>query len=233
MADKTIPVRKKPVSQKRVAVVLASLVGTMTISAGVLLLMEGGALGTNVPGAFVAESAQVAPDANLQGKAWNYIIIYESADLSARADSLAEGVVTGGSDPHRIVRPKANFHFVIDSSSSWNDESKDGLRQVGTSWYQQEPGAPYASWPDVRSHSFTPYTNAVGICIASDINRGHNVSEAQRRTLIEVVQKLQKSYNIPRENVLFQWDRRLDAQGARPATPSQLAFEAQIRSLLD
>ena len=44
------PKRKKPVSQKRVAVVLASLVGTMTVSAAVLLLMEGGALGTAMPG---------------------------------------------------------------------------------------------------------------------------------------------------------------------------------------
>jgi len=233
MADKTTPVRKKPVSQKRVAVVLASLVGTMTISAGVLLLMEGGALGTNVPGAFVAESSQMTPAASLQAKPWNYIIIYESADMSARADSLAEGVVTGGSDPHKSVRPKANFHFVIDSETSWNEKRRDGMLQVGTSWDQQEPGAPYASWPDVRSHSFTPYTNAVGICVASDVNRGHNVSEAQRQTLIEVVQKLQKSYNIPKENVLFQWDRRLDAQGARPASPSQLAFEAQIRALID
>src|SRR5690349_11102333 len=84
MADKSTPVRKRPVSQKRVAVVLASLVGTMTISAGVLLLMEGGALGTNVPGAYVAQSSQIAPQiaasANLQAKAWNYIIIYDSAD---------------------------------------------------------------------------------------------------------------------------------------------------------
>jgi hypothetical protein len=205
----------------------------MTISAGVLLLMEGGALGTNVPGAFVAETSPAVPIASLQPKAWNYIIIYESADMSARADSLAEGVVTGGSDSHKSVRPKANFHFVIDSKTSWNDDRRDGLRQVGTSWYQQEPGAPYASWPDVRSHSFTPYTNSVGICLAADINRGHNISEAQRQELLQLVQDLQKSYNIPKENILFQWDRRLDAQGARPATPAQLAVEAQIRALLD
>ena len=49
MADKKASNKKKPVSQKRVAVVLASLVGTLTFSAGVLLLMEGPAGGVGNP----------------------------------------------------------------------------------------------------------------------------------------------------------------------------------------
>jgi hypothetical protein len=226
MADKSTSIRKKPVSQKRVAVVLASLVGTMTISAGVLLLMEGGALGTSVPGAFVASpvdrSAQLIA-APLQGKTWNYIIIYESADASASAETLAEGRVTGGSNPAKSVRPKANFHFVIEMG---------GARQVGTSWLKQEPGAPPASWPDSRSYTSPSYTNAVGVCLAADINRG-KLGQAQHETLLQTVRDLQRLYNIPKENVLFQWDRRLDAHGARPATPTQLQYDAQFRSQLD
>jgi hypothetical protein len=234
MADKTSPTRKKPVSQKRVAVVLASLVGTMTISAGVLLLMEGGALGTNVPGAFVADRAPASEPLDtlpqgrmvptpLQGKAWNYIIVYESADPSASAESLAEGRLTGGSDLSKSVRPKANFHFVIEMG---------GALRTGTSWMKQEPGAPYASWPDSRSYSFTPYTNAVGICLTSDITRG-TLSQAQHDTLLQTVRELQRLYAIPKENILFQWDRRLDAHGAKPATANQLRYDSQFRSLLD
>jgi hypothetical protein len=233
MADKSTTTRKKPVSQKRVAVVLASLVGTMTISAGALLLMEGGALGTSVPGAFVAGQASLSLSAGtsdhtlvslpLQGKAWNYIIVYESADASVSAESLAEGRVTGGSDPSKSVRSKANFHFVIEMG---------GTLKTGTSWQKQEPGAPYASWPDSRSYSFTPYTNAVGICLAADINHG-TLSQAQHDTLLQTVRDLQRLYNIPKENVLFQWDRRLDAHGAKPATSTQLRYDAQFRSQLD
>jgi hypothetical protein len=227
MADKSPSIRKKPVSQKRVAVVLASLVGTMTISAGVLLLMEGGALGTNVPGAFVAgqvaggESDEIAVP--LQGKTWNYIIVYESADMTASAESLAEGRVTGGSDPLRPVRPKANFHFVIEAG---------GARRTGTTWQRQEPGAPYASWPDTRSYSFTPYTNAVGICLSADINR-RPLTQAQHERLLQTVRELQRKFRIPKENVLFQWDRRLEARGAKPATSAQLSYDAAFRAQLD
>ena len=115
MADKSSVNRKKPVSQKRVAVVLASLVGTMTISAAMLLLMEGGALGTGFPGFAVnpdSFSAKLDPVVPLQPQTWNYIIIYESGDLTASADSLAEGRETGGTNTP--PRPMANFHFVID-----------------------------------------------------------------------------------------------------------------------
>jgi hypothetical protein len=223
MADKSTSVRKKPVSQKRVAVVLASLVGTMTISAGVLLLMEGGALGTNVPGAFVADPSASLVNTPLQAKSWNYIIIYESADVSASVESLAEGRVTGGSDPFRSVRPKANFHFVIEMGGALNS---------GTTWHRQEAGAPNASWPDPRSHSFPIYTNAVGVCLAADINRG-KLTQAQHQTLLQSVRELQRLYKIPTENVLFQWDRRLDAHGAKPATPAQLTYDAHFRSELD
>jgi hypothetical protein len=235
MANKTSTIRKKPVSQKRVAVVLASLVGTMTISAGVLLLLEGGALGTTVPGAFVAETspaAQLQPTEALRPRAWNYIIIYESGDAAASAATLAEGQLAGEVSPES-VRPKANFHFVIDSGLS-GDGTKDGALEVGSSWNKQESGAPYASWPDNRSHLFTPYTNAVGICVSADLNR-RSLSVEQHQTLLQVVRELQALNAIPSEHILFQWDPQLGdvRSGIRRATPAQLAYEKRFRSELD
>jgi hypothetical protein len=217
MADKSSSNRKKPVSQKRVAVVLASLVGTMTISAAALLIMEGVAPGTSVPVmATTNESLLLPANIALRSEPWRFIIIYDSADVAASADSLADGSFAGGTSPS-TVRPKANFHFVIDSPES----GMDGRLEVGTSWQNQSLGAPYARWPDPRSYSFTPYTNAVGVCLAADLNR-KPISEAQHLTLTRLVRELQKQSSIPADQVKFQWEIGPDA---RPSAVQQAYAE--------
>jgi hypothetical protein len=226
MVDTIPPKRKKPVSQKRVAVVLASLIGTMTVSAALLLVMENSTMGTGVPGGMAVTPSSVAAAVEsgkpLRPQGWNFIIIYESADPAARAASLADGRFSGGLSPSP-VRPKANFHFVIDSAESG---TMDGLPETGTSWRKQELGA-YAGWPDSRNHSITPYKDAVGICLAADLSRG-SISEAQSQTLLHLVQELQARCRIPRERVLFQWELDTDI---RP-TPGRMALAQIIRSAL-
>ena len=231
MADKNKAIRKQPVSQKRVAVVLASLVGTMTVFSAMLLAMEGGALGTSVPGWAVNGpdiATVIEPSTGLREGAWNYIIIYESGDLAASADSLADGRMTGGpsSEPNK-VRPKANFHFVVDSAESGTG-TMDGALEVSTSWQEQHTGAPYAGWPDNRSYSFSPYNNAVGICLVGDLNR-KPISEAQHQSLLRLVRELQTRLKVRKECVLFQWDANLAAVHARPA---QQAYAANFRAAL-
>jgi len=223
MVDNKRSSRKRPVSQKRVAVVLASLVGTMTVSAAALLLMEGGALGTAVPGWAINEqniSAMVDEGMPLRRQGWNFIIIYESGDVAARAETLAEGRFSGDPSP-TSVRPKANFHFVIDSA---NSGTMDGALETGTSWKNQDLGA-YAGWPDSRSHPISLYKDAVGICFAGDLNR-NPASQAQQQTLIRLVQDLQQRNHIPKEKVFFQWELE--------GTPSaaQQAFALQVRAAL-
>jgi hypothetical protein len=223
VTDGRISKRKYPVSQKRVAVVLASLVGFMTIGAASLLLMEGGALGTAMPGWAINQpnvAAMVDLGLPLRPKGWNFIIIYESADLAARADSLADGRLTGGSFP-TTVRPKANFHFVIDSAFSG---TMDGALETGTSWKNQDLGA-YAGWPDSRSHPISLYNDAVGICLAGDLNR-NPISEAQQQTLIHLVKVLQQRTHVPPEQIYFQWE----LEGI--PTAAQLALARQIRAAM-
>jgi len=218
--------RKQPVSHKRVALVLASLVGMMTLGAASLLALEGGAPGTSVPGMAVdapSFSSQIEPTNSLQTKAWNYIILYESADVSASAATLADGLSGGPNSPH--VRPKANFHFVIDGPLS-GDGTLDGKLEISTGWQNQNLGAPYAAWPDTRSYSITPYNNAIGICLISDMNR-RQVTQGQYQKLIQLVHELQKRWQIPSQNVLFQWNPQLNA--LRPS-PSQDAFERGFRA---
>jgi len=213
------------VSQKRVAVVLASLVGTMTVSAAVLLVMEGGALGTAMPGWAINQSnvaAMVDLDKPLRPEGWNFIIIYESGDLAARADSLADGRVTGGSSP-TTVRPQANFHFVIDSAQSG---TMDGLLETGTSWTDQKLGA-YAGWLDSRSHTISLYQDAVGVCLAADLGR-EPISEAQHQTLLQLVKVLQQRNHIPPECIRFQWE----LPDAPLPTPAQQALARRFRASL-
>jgi hypothetical protein len=210
MAHKKASSRKKPVSQKRVAVVLASLVGTLTLSAALLLMLEGGAVGNSAasgpPMGAAVLGAQLDPAVPLQRDAWKHIIIYESGDMAGSAASLADGRLNGDNDVRSsTVRPKANFHFVIDSAQSRRDGGMDGELEVGTTWLNQEAGAPYAGWPDARYYSVSSYTNAVGVCLVGDLNR-EPISEAQHRSLVQVVRELQIRLNIPKECVRFQWE---------------------------
>jgi hypothetical protein len=235
MADKTPVKRKKPVSQKRVAVVLASLVGAMTLCSSTLLLMEGGALGTGFPGFAVnpdSFAARLEPAVSLQPSSWNYIIIYESGDLSAGAESLAEGRLTAGGT-NTPPRPKANFHFVIDSAESGTG-TLDGELEIGRSWINQSTGAPFVGWPDQRYHNSTPYNNAVGICLVGDLNR-KPLSEAQHQTLLRLVRSLQHRWNIPKERVLFQSDpERWDpGWGSMPPKPALQAYASGFRANLE
>jgi hypothetical protein len=231
MADKSRSSRKKPVSQKRVATVLGALVGTLTISAGALLLMEGGTLGSSPMAAAVdAPPAVLDTVTPLQDEAWDYIIIYESGDLDASSASLADGRVTGGSQlPPNTVRPRANFHFVIDGAGNGG---MDGNLEVGTAWQYQSVSAPYANWPDtdVRYYSDKPYNKAIGICMAADLRRQFP-SEVQTLQLNHLVHELQERLNIPKEHVLFQWDAVLPNH--LPATAEQKAFAERFRSTLN
>jgi hypothetical protein len=220
MADKSSSKRKKPVSQKRVAIVLAALVATMTVFAAALLAMEGAAPGTAVP-VMATTHSNLLPAIALRPEPWRFIIIYQSVDSSASAGSLAEGrFVSGGTGPS--VRPRANFHFVIDGADS--GVGMDGNLEIGTSWNNQHAGAPYASWPDPRSNSFTPYTNAVGVCLAADLNR-KPISEAQHQKLLSLVRELQQLSSIPADQVKFHWEITPDA---RPSM-AQRAYAERFR----
>lgn len=221
-------------SQKRVATVLASLVGTLTLSAGVLLLLEGGGATTPLAAAFAAEplAEQMAPQTPLQKGSWEYIIVYESGDLAGSSASLVDGRVTGGAElPPHTVRPKANFHFVIDGAHS-GTPTADGQLEVGTSWLKQDLQDPYAApnagWPDPRYHSKF-YTNAVSVCMISDLNRAP-VSAAQHQKLIQVLHELQNRLDIPKSHIYFQWEL---GNNAVNASLPQKSYADSVRSLLE
>jgi N-acetyl-anhydromuramyl-L-alanine amidase AmpD len=124
------------------------------------------------------------------------------------------------------VRPKANFHFVIDNARSRRGVV-DGELETGTAWMNQEEGAPYAGWRDLRSYSEIPYYNAsingsIGICLVGDSNR-EPISKAQNQKLVQLVHDLRSKLDLPDDCVRFQWE--LVGQ----ATPAQQAFADNFR----
>jgi len=223
------PAGKKPVSQKRTAIVLACLVGTLTLSSGVLLIMERGPLGPPPSLAFATDRISIEPVAPLKRGAWNYIIIYESGDPTACAASLADGNQQGvPPNATHLTRPAANFHFVVDSSCS-KDGTLDGEVEECSSWLNQEYGTPYAGWPDPRYHTYSSYKNAIGVCISGDLaNKPY--SDVQFRNLVDLTKKLQQQNTISKDAIKFQWE--LAPNDAR-ASEAQRAFAKEFRQWLD
>ncbi len=224
--------RKKPVSQKRVATVLVSLVGVLTLSCGVLILLEdrpssGSATilaATSQPDWSLVSSPQVP----LQSGRWNYIIVYESADQAGCAASLADGQAKGGRSENNSARQPAKFHFVVDNANSRRG-AIDGELEIGSAWLEQTAGAPYAGWPEGRYYNLSEYKNAVGVCLIGDLNKA-SISEQQTQTLLQLTTELQHRLNIPSPQVLFQWE--LVPNAAR-ATSAQKEFAAKFRQMLD
>ena len=221
--------KKKPVNQKRTAIVLACLVGTLTLSSGILLIMERGPLGAPPPPAFATDRISIEPSAPLKRGAWNYIIIYESGDPTACAASLADGNAKGvPANATHVARPGANFHFVVDSSCS-KDGALDGELEVGPSWLNQDYGTPYAGWPDPRYHTYPSYKNAIGVCVSGDLaNKPY--SDGQFRNLIDLTKKLQQRLAISKDAIKFQWEL---APNDAHATEAQKAFSKEFRQWLD
>lgn len=223
--------RKKTVSQKRVAIVLASLVGTMTLSAGMLLFLENGPLGaTPFQAAAVDPASVMRTTTPLQTSAWDYIIVYESGDSAGCAASFADGRVKGvGTYATNAGRQKANFHFVVDNAES-KPGALEGELEVGSSWLNQGMGAPHAGWPDPSNHTYTSYKNAIGICVVGDLHQ-KPFSDAQNRSVVQLIRELQQQLRIPKDKIRFQWE--LPPHDAPHATQAQKDSAESIRQALD
>lgn len=218
--------RKKPVSQKRVAIVLASLVGTLTFSSALLLLMESGPLGATPPQMVALTPSGVKQaiqtSAPLRQDVWKHIVVYQSGGLADSAADLAEGRLKGGNSVvERQARPDG-FHFVI--ANGKDRGSIDGELQRGSSWVNQHFGAPHPGWPNPRYYN-NPWKNAIGICIQGDL-RNKPASDAQLRSLIQLVEELRRQ-GMGRESIVFQWEQVYT--GSPAAAPTQVEFAQEFR----
>ncbi|MGC8624215.1 MAG: hypothetical protein ACP5I8_03560 [Phycisphaerae bacterium] len=232
--SKTLPRQAHTVvNHRRIFTVLASLVGTLAATAGILLLLEGqpvtsaGPYLLNLSNVRQNWQSLIRPAVGLQNGRWNYIIVYQSGKLSGNAAAISEGKDIGG-----LIKPLnagnmtqgAEFHFVVDNTNN-GIGNPDGYVQQGLAWREQLSTAPYFSWPYLIPHHQIAYANAVGVCLVGDINRT-NYSSSQVHSLLALVRTLQRRLNIPDSCVKFQWE----IQG-RP-TVRERAFSREFHHLL-
>ena len=227
--------RKVPsaVNHRRVFTVLSSLVATLALTAGLLLLLEGqpitsaGPYMMNLSNSTQNWNSVIRAASPLRNGRWNYIIVYQSGGLSGNATELSEGKDVGGT-----IKPQhagnmtqgANFHFVVDNARNGLG-NPDGYVQRGLAWQEQLSTAPYFSWPYLTPHHYSAYANAVGVCIIGDINR-KGYSSRQIRSTVSLIKALERRLNIPNSCVKLQWEIR-----GQP-TARERAFGREFHHLL-
>ncbi len=174
--------------------VLGALVAAMTVTSGILLLLEPGpsAPRAGVPLQSIDQGSRdndqpqdklfdtTAPEVR-----WTSIVVHDSRTAQGSAQTL-----------HRLHQKLGKgglgYHFVIDNGPG-ND---NGKIEVGFRWTSQAPGsffeADTANWPD-----------AIGICLIGQGDKDQ-FTEAQLNQLIWLIQQLQQRYDIPKNNVYAQ-----------------------------
>ncbi len=117
---------------------------------------------------------------------WQYIVIHHSASASGSAQEFDRY--------HRMVLGwnELGYHFVLGNGRG----APDGQIQVGPRWGKQKHGA-HCKTPDNRYNDY-----GIGICLVGDFQSGGRPTEAQMRSLANLVRYLMRTCNISRRNIL-------------------------------
>ncbi len=122
---------------------------------------------------------------NFYTKYWKYVVIHHSASNGGNAATMDKY--------HREVRRWTNglgYHFVIGNGC----DSGDGQIEIGSRWINQLHGA-HAGNNEYNQHG-------IGICLVGNFEDSPP-TEAQIRSLIDLVHYLQQRCNIPFECILM------------------------------
>jgi hypothetical protein len=169
------------------------LVAAMTVTSGLLMLLEPGP-STPRPGVALQSIDRGQQDAKPQDKLfdtpavevrWGSIVVHDSRTPQGSAQTLHH-------IHQQFGRGGLGYHFVIDNGPG----SDDGKIEVGFRWSSQAPGsffdAQTSDWPD-----------AIGICLIGEGDAGQ-FTDAQLKQLVWLVQQLQQRYDIPKSTVYAQ-----------------------------
>ena len=135
----------------------------------------------------VPNAAQLKPVVTLypspSGK-WRYIIIHHSGTEEGSALQFHRWHLNKGWDKG------VGYHFVIDTNQS---SKQDGQIESTPRWIKQEDGA------HCKADEMNP--RAIGICLVGNFDE-ERVSSKQMDSLVFLVNKLRRYYNIPLEHVM-------------------------------
>ncbi len=190
-------------------IVLSSLLGAMTLTSGLLLMLEPRPVApwtdlslraTDRVDEGEATLFQVA--APLAADRWDAIVIHDSGTLSGSRRTL-------GTLHERQGRGGLGYHFVIGNGHG----TEDGLLEIGFRWERQmdgmHSGGEAGEWLNRR---------AIAICLIGDGDR-QPYTDAQMQTLLWTVQQLQRRFDIPAENVVLDVHRQTGG-GVGPMFPT-------------
>ena len=199
--------------------VLGSLVVGMTLTAGLLRILEPGAVPPigGVTLLSIERTAQDRPEDKLfdigstsaQETApialhdWRAIVIHDSRTTMGNYDAIDRAHRKAGKDG-------CGYHLVVNNGTG----ADDGRIEIGYRWRYQAPGdyliGPNAAWY---------HQNAIGICVIGDAEHDR-FTASQLRELTWVIRQLQQRFEIPPDHVFV--DVGLNPNAAAPFFDEQL-----------
>ncbi len=173
--------------EKRTILVLGSLVLCMSLTAGLLRVLEPGAVPpiTGVTLLSIERTPTERPEDKLFDLAqpeggWRAIVIHDSRTLMGSYDAIDRAHRRDGKDG-------CGYHLVVNNGTG----GEDGRIEVGYRWKYQEAGdylvGPNADWY---------HQKAIGICVVGHADQ-QPFTDAQQRELMWLVRQLQQRYQIP------------------------------------
>lgn len=209
------------VPARRTLIVLASLVGAMTIASALLLALEPRpSMPTNEPIKLIGVGGAPDPASILfdtttpiTRNRWSKIVVHFSGSMRGSATTLNLAHTRLGIDG-------LGYHFVIDNGQG----GPDGQIEIGFRWRRQLIGA-----HSVGPNSEEINKQAIGICLIGDSDHAAP-SDAQIRELAWLVRQLQQRFEIPAHQVVVQ---SADPRGGSGRYFPEATFRQQIAAIID
>lgn len=174
-----------PIPDRRVLVVLVTLVGAMTLASSLLLALEPAPMSRRpaVQLRSVDQSAQRGDDLfetnpPVRAERFSAIVIHDSGTLAGSAETIGGGL---------------GYHFVIGNGQ----DAPDGKIAAGPRWSRQLAGAFIDESADAAPANRRP----IGICLIGDTNR-QAPTKLQIQNLRWLVRQLQRRCQIPGDQVV-------------------------------
>jgi hypothetical protein len=167
----------------------------MTAAAGFLVVTNGGIRPVPVATALTVDPAAATETIALDHTRWQSIVIHHSGTPSGSPDSLDRA--------HRSIGfASLGYHFVIGNGIDFGD----GAVARGPRWIAQQPGAHVRE----RAAGATPDAawfneHGIAICLIGNGER-RTFTDAQVRSLIDLVTDLQREFGIPDSQVFLHSD---------------------------
>ncbi len=166
--------------------ILVSLVASMTVGGGVLMLLDrqGPSQGAFSLASYTRlDSVENALAHNGQTYAWDRIEVFYSQTPAGTLDTYAQWKQLSSTD-------ELNFHFMIYNGL----ESTDGLIVSTNRWLKQRPCLPNKEWYGT--------SQTIRICVIGDGVKNLATDSQIRRTW-NLIDKLKRRMNITSDNIVF------------------------------